>query len=121
MGVRHEGIAAAEAASRGRAVRRGDIETMVAGAIKVVQLLPELNEGGVEKGTLEMGAFLTALGHKSIVISGGGRMVHELEREGSIHVKWPHIGEKSPRCLKYIFPLRALLLKERVNIVHLRS
>ena len=48
-------------------------------------------------------------------------MVHELEREGSIHVKWPHIGEKSPRCLKYIFPLRALLLRELVNIVHLRS
>lgn len=102
-------------------MRGGDIETMVAGPIKVVQLLPELNEGGVEKGTLEMGAFLTALGHKSIVISGGGRMVHELEREGSIHVKWPHIGEKSPRCLKYLFPLRALLLRERVDIVHLRS
>lgn len=73
----------------------GDIETMVAGAIKVVQLLPELNEGGVEKGALELGAFLTTLGHKSIVISGGGRMVHQLESEGSIHVNWPYIGKKA--------------------------
>jgi len=94
---------------------------MVAGKINVVQLLPELNEGGVEKGTLEMGAFLTALGHRSIVISGGGRMVRTLERDGSIHINWPHIGEKSPRCLKYLFPLRAFLLRERVDIVHLRS
>jgi len=94
---------------------------MVAGAIKVVQLLPELNEGGVEKGTLELGAFLTNLGHKSFVISGGGRMVPELEREGSIHLKWPNIGEKSPRCLQYIFPLRQFLLKEGVDILHMRS
>jgi len=94
---------------------------MVAGTIKVVQLLPELNEGGVEKGTLELGASLISQGHKSIVISGGGRMVRQLESEGSIHVNWPYIGEKSPRCLQYIFPFRQFLLKEGVDIVHMRS
>lgn len=102
-------------------MRGGNIETMVAGTIKVVQILPDLNEGGVEKGTLELGAFLTESGHQSIVISGGGRMVSQLESEGSRHLTWPHIGEKSPRCLKYFFPLRRFLLKEGVDIVHLRS
>lgn len=94
---------------------------MVAGTIKVVQMLPELNEGGVEIGTLELGAFLAASGHQSIVISGGGRMVSRLENEGSRHVTWPYIGEKSPRCLQYIFPLRRFLLEEKVDVLHLRS
>jgi len=102
-------------------VRGGNIETMVGGTIKVIQMLPELNTGGVERGTLELGAFLTVSGHQSIVISGGGRMVPQLESEGSRHLTWPHIGEKSPRCLKYFFPLRRFLLKEGADVLHLRS
>ena len=53
----------------------GDFEAMVAKPISVVQMLPELHAGGVERGTLEMAAYLSALGHQSTVISGGGRMV----------------------------------------------
>ena len=102
-------------------MRGGNIETMVGGTIKVIQMLPELNTGGVERGTLELGAFLTVSGHQSIVISGGGRMVPQLESEGSRHLTWPHIGEKSPRCLKYFFPLRRFLLKEGADVLHLRS
>lgn len=94
---------------------------MVARKITVVQMLPELESGGVEVGTLELGAYLAGQGHRSIVISGGGRMVPQLEKEGSRHVKWQHIGEKCPRCLKYIFPLRKLMLQEHVDILHLRS
>lgn len=94
---------------------------MVARKITVVQMLPELESGGVEMGTLELGAFLAEQGHRSIVISGGGRMVAQLEKEGSRHVKWRHVGEKSPRCLKYIIPLRNLMLREKVDILHLRS
>ncbi len=79
---------------------------MVAGSIKVVQILPDLESGGVERGTLEVGKYLADHGNDSIVISGGGRLVAQLEREGSTHLTWRHIGEKSPRCLRYIFQLR---------------
>jgi len=88
--------------------------------ITVVQMLPELEGGGVERGTLEMGRYLSANGHKSLVISGGGRMVKQLTKEGSQHFKWA-VGAKSPRCLLYILPLRKLLQKEEVDILHLRS
>ncbi|RLA69139.1 MAG: glycosyl transferase, partial [Epsilonproteobacteria bacterium] len=37
--------------------------------MKIVQLLPELNEGGVERGTMELSRELVKLGHESIVIS----------------------------------------------------
>ena len=40
--------------------------------IKVIQLLPELNIGGVERGTKDFSKALSDLGHQSIVISNGG-------------------------------------------------
>jgi glycosyltransferase involved in cell wall biosynthesis len=88
--------------------------------LTVVQMLPDLEGGGVERGTLETGRYLARNGHKSIVISAGGRMVKQLEEEGSRHIAW-NIGDKSPRSLLYIRPLRSLLLQERVDVLHLRS
>jgi glycosyltransferase involved in cell wall biosynthesis len=83
-------------------------------------MLPELQGGGVERGTLELGTFLSKKNHKSIVISDGGQMVPKLEKNGSMHIKWK-IGGKSPITLKYFFPLRRLLVREKVDILHLRS
>lgn len=93
---------------------------MVAGPIAIIQMLPELHSGGVERGTLELGKYLVEQGHRSMVISGGGRMVEQLEAEGSRHVEW-EVGKKSLSSLKYISRLRNLLIRERVDILHLRS
>ncbi len=88
--------------------------------LTVVQMLPELESGGVERGTLEIGRYLAENNHRSIVISGGGRMVEQLEAEGSRHINW-HVGSKGPLVLKYLLPLRKLLKKEKVDVLHLRS
>jgi len=88
--------------------------------LTVLQLLPELEGGGVERGTLEMGRFLAEQGHRSLVISGGGRMVQQLESEGSVHTCW-RIGDKSPKALKYLWPLRQLMIEEQIDILHMRS
>ena len=88
--------------------------------LAVAQLLPNLDGGGVERGTLEMGKYLSDQGHKSYVISGGGRLVEQLTREGSRHIRWK-IGSKSPIAIKYILPLRKFLLKEQIDVLHLRS
>lgn len=93
---------------------------MVARSFTVVQILPELESGGVERGTLEMGKYLVQLGHRSIVISGGGRLVSQLESEGSEHVLWD-IGKKNPLTLRYISKLRTFLTEQKVDILHLRS
>ncbi len=89
--------------------------------LTVVQVLPELDEGGVEGETLDLAIYLAQNGHRSLVISGGGRLVPQLARHGCTHVHWPHIGEKSLRCLKYVTKLRRFLEEERVDILHLRS
>lgn len=102
-------------------MRRKDFADMAADKLTVVQVLPELDEGGVEGETLDLAIFLAQNGHRSVVISGGGRLVPQLESHGCHHVLWPHIGEKSLRCLKYVPRLRKFLCEERVDILHLRS
>lgn len=94
---------------------------MVSEKLTVVQILPEMEEGGVEGETLDFAIYLARQGHRSIVISGGGRMVPTLEQAGCIHVTWPCIGAKSVRCLKYISRLKHFMQDEKVDVVHLRS
>ena len=53
--------------------------------MNVLQVLPELNVGGVETGTLDLAKYLVRLGHKAVVVSAGGTMVKELTASGAIH------------------------------------
>ena len=88
--------------------------------MKVVQLLPALNGGGVEKGTLEVAKYLIEQGHESIVVSAGGSMVAQLESEGSRHVSWD-LGRKSLLTFRHIWAFRRFLEEECPDILHLRS
>ncbi len=88
--------------------------------LTVVQMLPALESGGVERGTLEIGKFLAERGHRSIVISAGGRMVEQLVRDGSEHHTWK-VGIKSPWTLRFVPRLRRFLSENRVDILHARS
>lgn len=81
---------------------RTDSAAMVAGKLTVVQVLPELDEGGVEGETVELAVYLAAHGHRSIVISGGGRLVARLVQAGCEHFKWSSIGEKK-RALSALY------------------
>lgn len=86
----------------------------------MVQVLPALESGGVERGTLEIAKHLVEKGHRSIVISAGGRMVAELEAGGSEHVA-SDIGRKSLFTLRLIPRLRRFLVDNEVDILHVRS
>ena len=88
--------------------------------MKVMQLLPELNSGGVERGTLEIARALVAEGHKSLVVSNGGRLVAQLEAEGSTHLTLA-IHKKALSSLWQIRPLRQLIEQHQPDIVHVRS
>ncbi|MDH5470175.1 MAG: glycosyltransferase family 4 protein [Gammaproteobacteria bacterium] len=88
--------------------------------LTVLQILPALETGGVERGTLEVAAALVAAGHRSIVVSTGGRLVEDLVAGGSEHVCLP-VARKSPATLLQVRPLRRLLQAEQVDILHARS
>jgi len=88
--------------------------------LTVMQLLPALESGGVERGTLEMASALVKAGHRALVVSAGGRLQTMLEAEGGEHMALP-IGRKSLRALFQIRALRALIVREQVDLVHARS
>jgi glycosyltransferase involved in cell wall biosynthesis len=88
--------------------------------LTVVQILPALNSGGVERCTLETARALVADGHRSIVISSGGRLVAQLIQEGSEHICFP-VHRKSWRSFFQIKPLRHVINSLNVDITHARS
>lgn len=88
--------------------------------LTVVQTLPELNAGGVERGTLEVSAELVKRGHRSIVISAGGQLVDQLVADGGEHITLP-IGKKSLFTIRLIPALHKILGVENANILHARS
>lgn len=88
--------------------------------MKILQVLPALESGGVERGTLEMAQALVDAGHEAWVASAGGRMVAPLEACGAHHVAW-EIGSKSPLTLLKIGPFRRWLAEQQFDIIHARS
>ena len=88
--------------------------------MRVLQLLPSLDSGGVEKGTLEIAKALVEAGHHSYVASTGGRLVEALVENGSTHISMK-IGDKSLLSLIGIFQLRKFLRENKIDIVHARS
>lgn len=88
--------------------------------LTVVQLLPALASGGVERSTIEMAEALQRAGHRAIVVSAGGRLVAELEATGARHVT-VDIGRKSFWTLRHAWTLRRLFADVGADIVHARS
>ncbi len=88
--------------------------------LTVLQLLPALESGGVERSTLEIAEALVRAGHRALVVSAGGRLVARLQASGAEHVELD-IGRKSLLSLRHVRTLRALLQREQVDIVHARS
>lgn len=88
--------------------------------LTVVQLIPALHSGGAERSALEIGRALVQAGHRSVVISAGGRLVEQLQAEGSEHITLD-IGRKSLSTLRRLGALRKVLREIRPDIVHARS
>ncbi|MEQ8659266.1 MAG: glycosyltransferase [Gammaproteobacteria bacterium] len=88
--------------------------------LTVLQVLPELEVGGVERGTVEIARALVAAGHRAVVVSGGGRLVGELTRCGAEHITLG-IGIKRPWSLRHVPALARLMRERRVDLVHARS
>ena len=88
--------------------------------LTVVQLLPALESGGVERSTLEIAAALVRAGHRAVVVSAGGRLLPGLQAAGAEHVSLD-IGRKSPATLRHVGALRRLFADTGADIVHARS
>ena len=91
------------------------------GNVTVLQVLPSLVTGGVERGTVEITRAVVEAGGIALVASAGGRMVATVERTGGRHITLP-LDSKNPLTIwRNAERLAALIRAERVAIVHARS
>ena len=92
-----------------------------AGGPVILQVLPRLDSGGVERGTIDIAKAIVDDGGSAIVCSEGGQMEHILARTGATHVKLP-MASKNPLVMRRnIGRLIELIEYHGVDIVHARS
>ncbi len=87
----------------------------------ILQVLPSLVTGGVERGTIEITRAVVEAGGTALVASAGGRLVAAVERAGGRHITLP-LNRRNPLTIWRNAALLATLIRaERVAIVHARS
>lgn len=89
--------------------------------MRILQILPELNVGGVETGTVDFAKYLTEGGHHAVVVSSGGTLVAELERAKVKHYSLPVHKKSLWTTIGCINQLKKIILDEKIDIVHARS
>lgn len=87
----------------------------------IMQIIPAMNQGGVERGTVEIAAALQKANIKNCVVSEGGRLVAELERLGVEHITLP-VASKNPVTIMRNARRIVCAAKTRgVKLMHVRS
>ncbi|MEZ5690895.1 MAG: glycosyltransferase family 4 protein [Rickettsiales bacterium] len=87
----------------------------------ILQVLPELNSGGVERGTVEIAEAIIKAGGKALVASAGGKMLKQLQKIGAEHIELP-LASKNP-FIMWLNSIRlaSIIKKNDVDIIHARS
>jgi len=100
-----------------------DVYEKLLNTLHVVQVLPELNQGGVERGVVEFSRELVKRGHRSTVISAGGSQAAQIEQDGGQHITLDVCSKNPLTFSKRVSDLRHLLsdLSPRPSILHARS
>jgi glycosyltransferase involved in cell wall biosynthesis len=89
--------------------------------VKTLQILPALEQGGVERGVVEINRAIIAAGWENVVVSAGGRLVKQIEADGARHIT---LDVKSKNPLTFFSRASALanvLEKERPDVVCVHS
>lgn len=87
----------------------------------ILQVLPELISGGVERGTIEMAEAILARGWRPLVASAGGPMTEQLKRMGVEHITLPLASKNPLRIWQNAGQLEKLIKSHQVDIIHARS
>jgi glycosyltransferase involved in cell wall biosynthesis len=87
----------------------------------VLQVLPELRSGGVERGTIEIAKAIADEGWVSLVASQGGPMVPQLAYAGAEHIELPLRKKSYGNIKRNARRLEHIIKKYDVDIVHARS
>lgn len=89
--------------------------------MRVALLVPELNVGGVETGTVDLARELVRRGHQVVVISNGGALVPQVEEADGRHLRWPMHRKNPLTVIQMIIRLIRLIGAEQIELVHAQS
>ena len=87
----------------------------------ILQVLPALESGGIEQGTIEMAAAITQAGGTALVASAGGRLVPRLRYVGATPVHLDLRPKNPLSILRNSLRLTQIIREYSVNLVHARS
>ncbi|MBI1274639.1 glycosyltransferase [bacterium] len=87
----------------------------------ILQVVPKLRSGGVERGTIDISEALQNNGFRSFVASEGGGLVSRLTRHGATHVELP-VASKNPLVMwQNVSRLVHVIRKYDIDLIHARS
>jgi glycosyltransferase involved in cell wall biosynthesis len=87
----------------------------------ILQVVPSLIAGGVERGTIEIAKAIAAEEYKPLVLSSGGPLVSKILDLGGKHIKM-NVDTKNPLLILYnIYRIARLAKEENIDIIHARS
>ena len=87
----------------------------------LLQVTPELETGGAEQTTLDVGAAVVKAGGRSIVASRGGRMAAQLGVTGSALAELPVHSKNPLTIVANAIHLANIIDREKVSLIHVRS
>ena len=90
-------------------------------SFNLVQIVPSLNSGGVERGTVDVANFLAEKKIKNFIITSGGNMIKELN-DNFVHVHQLPVSSKN----FFLYPsigrkINKFIQANNINLVHVRS
>ena len=89
--------------------------------MKIIQLLPELNEGGVERGVVELNREYIKKGLASFVISAGGKFENQINNDGGVHIKFDVCSKNIFTIFSRVKKLKKFLKELNPDVIHVRS
>ena len=88
---------------------------------RILQIIPNMEIGGAERTVLEITSFLKDTEFSSLVLTSGGKLIGELEKE-NIEVIKLKIDKKNPySILKNFFLFIKIFREKKIDLVHVRS
>ena len=90
-------------------------------SFNVAQIIPSLESGGAERGALDVSSYLSELKLKNSIISNGGHLINEINKNYTAHFQ---LAVHSKNFFRYPIianKLKKIIMDQNVNIVHVRS
>lgn len=89
--------------------------------LRLLQIVPNLESGGVERGTIDLSNHLAKKGCENFIISNGGKLLTLIHRQNITHINLPVHSKNPITIFKNIKKIRRIIKKNKINIINVRS